>query len=300
MSKIECGIDRNLDSEILLIDGDEFYPSEGEDAFEVLASKLKGDMLSDIPEGVSIKLCDRVINSGELTPRQPFCTFVHEKGGRFISHVDTVFIFDEEKIPDYETRLERLNAAVEHAISVLKPLSDDNKLLHMEHSVDDEIAYFKFDLIIPNQNFLDAEKYVNAIEQNLHMDFEQRLIFICHASEDKEFVGKLVTELDRRALHAWYDKREILVGDSIVARINAALGKARYLIAILSPRSIKKPWVQRELDSTLMRQLKQANIRILPVLLENCDIPPLLQGIRYANFTESFTQGLQELLAAIR
>src|SRR4051794_30373198 len=47
-------------------------------------------------------------------------------------------------------------------------------------------------------------------------------------SEDKPFVERLVEALDRRALPAWFDRREILVGDSILARINEALEETRY------------------------------------------------------------------------
>jgi TIR domain len=109
-----------------------------------------------------------------------------------------------------------------------------------------------------------------------------------------------VRELDRRALHAWYDKREILVGDSIVGRINEALAQARFLVVVLSPRSVIKPWVTRELNSTLMRQLDQQHIAILPVLVEDCSVPPLLADFNYADFRHSFDDGMAALVAAIR
>ena len=56
----------------------------------------------------------------------------------------------------------------------------------------------------------------------------------------------------------------------------------------------------RELNSSLMRQLCSINITILPVLIEECEIPVLFKDIKYADFTTSFEDGIKELIKAIR
>ncbi len=125
-------------------------------------------------------------------------------------------------------------------------------------------------------------------------------VFLCHASEDKSFVDRLAEELDRYALYAWYDKREIFVGDSIVEKIDSGLENSDFLIAVLSPRSVKKPWVAREMNSSLMRQLADRSIIVLPILIEECRIPALFADIKYADFTKTFELGFQELFHSIR
>ena len=201
----------------------------------------------------------------------------------------------------YEESLEQfLHQSIKRGKDALKPLFENGVLIDLEESIYDDIAYLNFTIRLCDQSFQDAELYVNAIMSRVDYGFGEPVLFICHASEDKPFVDKLVNELDQRALYAWYDKREIVVGDSIVARVSAGLSSARYLIAVLSPNAIRKPWVMRELNSSLMRQLADKNIAILPVLIEHCSIPALLADIKYADFTESFDHGLCDLVNSIR
>jgi hypothetical protein len=126
------------------------------------------------------------------------------------------------------------------------------------------------------------------------------IAFICHASEDKPFVDLIAAALDEYALDHWYDKREIKVGDSIVEKINDGLSDATHLIVILSAVAVGKPWVKRELSSSLMRQLGNRSIKILPVLREDCVVPPLLADIKYADFRTDFDKGFGDLVESLR
>ena len=126
------------------------------------------------------------------------------------------------------------------------------------------------------------------------------LVFICHASEDKPFVELLTTALDRQAIGFWYDRREIKVGDSIVEKINDGLSEATHLIVVLSTASVAKAWVKREMSSSLMRQLGDRSIKLLPILREDCTIPPLLADMKYADFREDFDCGFTELIDGLQ
>jgi hypothetical protein len=125
-------------------------------------------------------------------------------------------------------------------------------------------------------------------------------LFISYASEDRAFVERLVEALDRYAANVWYDQREIVPGESIAEKINAALDKTSALIAVMSPASVDKPWVQRELSASLGRQLQSHHIKVLPVVVEKCDLPPSVADIRCADFTESFEKGFNDLLAGLQ
>jgi hypothetical protein len=125
-------------------------------------------------------------------------------------------------------------------------------------------------------------------------------LFISYASEDRTFVEQLVRTLNPFVARVWYDRHEIIVGDSIVNRINEGLGSADFLVAVLSKASVGKPWVQSEIASAIMRQNSASAIRLLPVLKEDCDIPPLLLGIRHADFRAHFETGINELLQGLQ
>ena len=48
-------------------------------------------------------------------------------------------------------------------------------------------------------------------------------VFVCHASEDKGFVGPLVTALKRARVKVWYDKDFLLWGDGLRSSIDRGL-----------------------------------------------------------------------------
>lgn len=145
-----------------------------------------------------------------------------------------------------------------------------------------------------------AVQRAKKTEPNDTKDEPLENLFISYASEDRAFVEQLIKKLDQYAAHVWYDQREILVGDSIVAKINAGLNRATVIVAILSKSSIGRPWVLREVYSSLGRQLQSAKVSVLPVVIDDCDIPPLLNDVKYADFRNSFDTGFNQLISALQ
>jgi hypothetical protein len=293
-------IEFDEDNDSLSFQGQSF--EIGDDGrFEVLRCSIRSALLSDLPHGCSVVLCDRVIGSSELFQNGPSCTFEHAEDHRLLAHGETVFLVDDdEEDVDPAGCQEFFAASIAKGKTALAPFAAEGTLVNVGESVDKEIAYLTYSLQLPDQTIREAEFFMAAVEDRIRDGMNRPLMFICHASEDKPFVEELVAALDRRALHAWFDKREILVGDSIVDQINEALAETRYVVPVLSSRSVSKPWVLRELNSSLMRQLSQEKISILPILLDDCDLPPLLADIKYADFRNSFEQGFSELLRAIQ
>lgn len=124
--------------------------------------------------------------------------------------------------------------------------------------------------------------------------------FISYSSRDAEFVERLVNDLNKSGKQVWWDHWEIKVGDSITKKINEGINRNDYLILILSPNSVKSSWVEKELSAGLMRELQTRNVVTLPVLVADCDIPPLIADKRYADFRTSYERGLADLLLAIQ
>lgn len=122
-------------------------------------------------------------------------------------------------------------------------------------------------------------------------------IFISHASADKAFVDKLVADLSVKSIPVWYDKLDLRIGDSVPGSINAGLTESKYFAIVLSRASIASRWVREELNAALMKQVAQSGTFILPILIEDCDIPPLLAHRRYADFRKDYNSALDELLS---
>jgi hypothetical protein len=66
---------------------------------------------------------------------------------------------------------------------------------------------------------------------------------------------------------------------------------------VLSKVSTASRWVQAELNAALMEELSGKGVAVLPVLIEDCELPPLLKDRVYADFRDDFQAGLQKLLA---
>ena len=125
-------------------------------------------------------------------------------------------------------------------------------------------------------------------------------VFISHANQDKPFVRKLINELEKHNLSVWFDDQEIKVGDSIVAKISEGLRDSDYLVVVLSKVSVTSSWVQEELNAALMNQISDKGGVVLPVLIEDCELPPLLRNRLYADFRTDFQVGLNKLLTVLK
>jgi hypothetical protein len=92
------------------------------------------------------------------------------------------------------------------------------------------------------------------------------MIFISHASEDKEAVAiPLAESLKQRGIDVWLDQWELTVGDSLRRAIENALSKASFGVVIVSPAYMRKMWTNRELDGLFSLETVDRKL-ILPVL----------------------------------
>ena len=89
-------------------------------------------------------------------------------------------------------------------------------------------------------------------------------VFICHAGEDKKFVGKLAEKLSRFGIRVWYDEFMLQAGDSLLRTIDEGLRRSTYGIVVVSPNFFAKEWPQRELDG-LMARADHGGKVILPI-----------------------------------
>lgn len=122
-------------------------------------------------------------------------------------------------------------------------------------------------------------------------------VFISHASADKAFVDRLVADLAANEVPVWYDKLDLRLGESIPGAINTGLTNSKYFAIVLSKASVASKWVQEELNAALMKQVARGGTFVLPLLLEDCDVPPLLAHRKHADFRTSYAAALAELLS---
>jgi hypothetical protein len=124
-------------------------------------------------------------------------------------------------------------------------------------------------------------------------------IFISHSSKDKKFVRQLAGDLKDAGLSPWLDEWEIKVGECIAKKIEEGITDADYVVIVLSKNSTESEWFDREWKSVYWDEVNNSKTIILPVLLEDCDIPKLLQTKKYADFRKNYSTAFDALLKAV-
>ena len=123
--------------------------------------------------------------------------------------------------------------------------------------------------------------------------------FISHRRSDVQQAEQLANEL-RTEHKVWFDEWNISLGDSIVGRINEGLEGATYVVICYSSSGVTSPWMGREWMSAIARQLNGHSVKVLPVLLTGGEPPAFLADLKYADLVRDWSQGVSELLRAMR
>lgn len=124
-------------------------------------------------------------------------------------------------------------------------------------------------------------------------------VFISYSHSDELIVNKLAAHLVKHNANVWVDTWELNVGDSILNRVQDAIEESSALLVILSKSSVESEWCKKELSAGLMRELDEKRVVVLPVLVEDCEIPVFLREKMYADLRNDFESGLHKVLDAI-
>lgn len=124
-------------------------------------------------------------------------------------------------------------------------------------------------------------------------------VFISHSSKDKIFAEKLSRDLLKLDLGVWLDTWEIKAGDSLISKISAGLSESDYIIIILSNNSILSEWVNRELNYGLLEEINNSHVKVLPVIIDDCNVPVFLNDKLYADFRNDYQSGFNVLVEAL-
>lgn len=111
-------------------------------------------------------------------------------------------------------------------------------------------------------------------------------IFLSHSHHDKEFTRKLGSGLRRAGHIVWIDEADIDVGDSLIEEISRRIDSVDYVVAIISKASVNSEWVKNELDIAMTRQIEEKRVLVLPILLDEVELPGFLKGKLCADFRE--------------
>jgi hypothetical protein len=118
---------------------------------------------------------------------------------------------------------------------------------------------------------------------------KQRSTFISYSRVNKDFALKLARELKSEGFPIWLDQLDIPAGARWDDEIENALRECGIFMAILTPASIASENAKDEIGYAI-----DHGKRILPILLEECEIPLRVRRFQYVDFTKmNFSEGVR-------
>lgn len=123
-------------------------------------------------------------------------------------------------------------------------------------------------------------------------------VFISYSYADKEFVEKLSNKLEDDGISI-FNFQKISVGENFLRIIKEAIEESDYILIVLSKRSVNSTHMSMEISSIMLREVSEQKGILVPILLEDCDIPFSLRNRLYSDFRLSFDKGYESLLNTI-
>jgi len=129
-------------------------------------------------------------------------------------------------------------------------------------------------------------------------------VFLSYAREDAAIVDRLYEALNRARFASWMDSRKLLPGQNWPRAIESAIESSDFFVACFSRRSVrKKGGFQAEIRYALdcARQLPLDEIYIVPVRLDDCEVPRSIQHeFQYVDLFPDWGAGIARLLEMLR
>ena len=124
-------------------------------------------------------------------------------------------------------------------------------------------------------------------------------LFLCHSSVDKTAVRALHARLRAGGFEPWLDAVDLLPGQDWHYEIRNAIRRSDAVIVCLSRESVgRRGYVNREIKFALdvAEEFPEGEIFVVPVRLEECEIP---QRLQHLHTIDLFEEGGYELLTRV-
>ncbi len=124
-------------------------------------------------------------------------------------------------------------------------------------------------------------------------------IFISYSHKDREFVNRIVNDLNYKLpdISVWYDTL-LQGGESWADTLAKEIESADIIIAVLSPNYLSSNWAQKELEIAMLRQTK-GEAKIIPIKIQPCIPLGLLAKYSWLDFIQDYDQAMYELIKTI-
>lgn len=125
-------------------------------------------------------------------------------------------------------------------------------------------------------------------------------VYLAHATEDKAQVRPIAEYLMAHGVEVWFDEWEIEPGDSLREKMEQGLGEMTHFVVVLTETSITKPWVAKEIDVGMVRQVGGES-RFVPLVVDvnPARLSPFIQAMLFLTLDPSNENELKALVGRL-
>lgn len=120
-------------------------------------------------------------------------------------------------------------------------------------------------------------------------------LFISYSHADKAAVKQFALQLSLRGYDLWMDEKNISFGGNYTTAILHGIHESDVYLIFLSENSIQSRWVDAEIDFALREKIERKKLVIIPVRLDDSEIPVALSNMNYVDARFSVTAAANEL-----
>lgn len=125
-------------------------------------------------------------------------------------------------------------------------------------------------------------------------------VFISASQSDRSAVNRIAERLREDGHDVWADFIKLRPGDNLEKKIRAGLEDADALIVVISENSFRSNWVQYEFSTIALRDISKREARIIPVRIDQSEVPSYLANRVYIDLSQDFESGLDRISAELR
>jgi hypothetical protein len=93
----------------------------------------------------------------------------------------------------------------------------------------------------------------------------------------------LARQLRSHGIEVWWDRWNLIAGDSLSGKIEEAFRSTDACLILLSPAYLEGTWSVKEMR-TALSAASRGTYHVIPLIVEPCDIPELLRELVYVDF----------------
>ncbi|MES2432885.1 MAG: TIR domain-containing protein [Pseudomonadota bacterium] len=124
-------------------------------------------------------------------------------------------------------------------------------------------------------------------------------VFLSYSSEDTPMAQLLAMRLQDAGVNVFSDDLTI-PGENLVDRIQSRIRAADFVIVVVSAAALKSQWVQKEIAiATSLQELSDRSITVIPLILDNVELPEPLRDIAYLDFRGDPRMAVEALVSRL-